>query len=53
MNITDLKRKVYKKKLSHATLLRFFFGENFDVVFNDLNLDKSRYGRYNNYYKRG
>jgi capsular exopolysaccharide synthesis family protein len=25
--------------------------DNFDVVFNDLNLKKSRYGRYNNYYK--
>jgi tyrosine-protein kinase Etk/Wzc len=27
--------------------------ENFDVVFNDLNIKKSRYGRYNNYYKKG
>ena len=26
--------------------------ENFDVVFNDLNLKKSRYGRYNAYYKK-
>jgi tyrosine-protein kinase Etk/Wzc len=26
--------------------------ENFDVVFNDLNLKKSRYGRYDNYYKK-
>lgn len=26
--------------------------ENFDVVFNDLNLSKSRYGRYNAYYKK-
>ena len=25
--------------------------ENFDVVFNDLNIKKSRYGRYNDYYK--
>ena len=25
--------------------------ENFDVIFNDLNIKKSRYGRYNNYYK--
>jgi capsular exopolysaccharide synthesis family protein len=27
--------------------------ENFDVVFNDLNIKESRYGRYNNYYKKG
>jgi capsular exopolysaccharide synthesis family protein len=27
--------------------------ENFDVIYNDLNLKKSRYGRYNNYYKKG
>lgn len=26
--------------------------ENFDVVFNDMNLSKSRYGRYNAYYKK-
>ena len=26
--------------------------ENFDVVFNDLNIKESRYGRYNNYYKK-
>ncbi len=26
--------------------------ENFDVIFNDLNLKKSRYGRYNDYYKK-
>lgn len=25
---------------------------NFDVVYNDLNLKKSRYGQYNNYYRR-
>jgi Mrp family chromosome partitioning ATPase len=25
---------------------------NFDIVFNDLNLKKSRYGRYDNYYKQ-
>jgi tyrosine-protein kinase Etk/Wzc len=25
--------------------------DNFDVIFNDLNLKRSRYGRYNNYYK--
>jgi capsular exopolysaccharide synthesis family protein len=25
--------------------------ENFDVVYNDLNIKESRYGRYNNYYK--
>ena len=27
--------------------------ENFDVVFNDLNIKKSRYGRYNEYYRKG
>lgn len=26
--------------------------ENFDVIFNDLNIKESRYGRYNNYYKK-
>jgi len=26
--------------------------ENFDIVFNDLDLKKSRYGRYDNYYKK-
>jgi capsular exopolysaccharide synthesis family protein len=26
--------------------------ENFDVIFNDVNLKKSRYGRYNDYYKK-
>jgi capsular exopolysaccharide synthesis family protein len=26
--------------------------ENFDVVYNDLNIKKSRYGRYNNYFKK-
>ena len=26
--------------------------ENFDVVFNDLNIKESKYGRYNNYYKK-
>jgi hypothetical protein len=26
--------------------------ENFDVIFNDLSIKKSRYGRYNNYYKK-
>ncbi len=26
--------------------------ENFDVVFNDLNIKKSRYGRYDSYYHK-
>ena len=26
--------------------------DNFDVIFNDINLKKSRYGRYNSYYKK-
>jgi hypothetical protein len=27
--------------------------ENYDVVFNDLKIKDSRYGRYNDYYKKG
>ena len=26
--------------------------KNFDVIYNDLNIKKSRYGRYNHYYKK-
>jgi capsular exopolysaccharide synthesis family protein len=33
-------------------LLKINKVENFDVVFNDLNIKESRYGRYNNYYKK-
>ncbi len=33
-------------------LLKINRVENFDVVFNDLNIKESRYGRYNNYYKK-
>jgi tyrosine-protein kinase Etk/Wzc len=33
-------------------LLRTNRVDNFDVVFNDLNIKESRYGRYNNYYKK-
>jgi capsular exopolysaccharide synthesis family protein len=43
------RKDVFKDVL---TMLRTNRIENFDVVFNDLNLKKSRYGRYNNYYKK-
>ena len=34
-------------------LLKINKVDNFDVIFNDLNIKDSRYGRYNNYYKKG
>lgn len=34
-------------------LLKINKVDNFDVIFNDLNIKESRYGRYNNYYKKG
>lgn len=34
------------------TMFRMNKIDNFDVVFNDLNLKESRYGRYNSYYKK-
>ncbi len=33
------------------TMLKANRIDNFDVIFNDLNMKNSRYGRYNNYYK--
>ena len=42
------RKDVFKDVLSMLKANRI---ENFDVVFNDLNLKKSHYGRYNNYYK--
>jgi len=34
-------------------LLKINKVDNFEVIFNDLNIKESRYGRYNNYYKKG
>jgi tyrosine-protein kinase Etk/Wzc len=42
------RKDVFKDVLTMLTTNRI---DNFDVIFNDLNLKKSRYGRYNNYYK--
>jgi capsular exopolysaccharide synthesis family protein len=44
------RKDVFKDVLDILTTNRI---ENFDVIFNDLNLKKSRYGRYNSYYKKG
>ncbi len=45
----DYTRKdVFKDVITMLTANRI---DNFDVIFNDLNLKRSRYGRYNNYYK--
>jgi capsular exopolysaccharide synthesis family protein len=33
-------------------LLKINKVDNYDVIFNDLNIKESRYGRYNNYYKK-
>jgi capsular exopolysaccharide synthesis family protein len=47
---SDYTRKdVFKDVLTMLTTNRI---ENFDVVFNGLNLKKSRYGRYTNYFKK-
>ncbi|MBK7712995.1 MAG: polysaccharide biosynthesis tyrosine autokinase [Bacteroidales bacterium] len=35
------------------TLLKSNKVENFDVVFNDVNIEESRYGRYRSYYTKG
>lgn len=42
------RKDVFKDVLNMLVANRI---ENFDVIFNDVNLKKSRYGRYNNYYK--
>lgn len=42
------RKDVFKDVLTMLSTNRI---DNFDVIFNDLNLKKSRYGRYNNYYK--
>jgi capsular exopolysaccharide synthesis family protein len=43
------RKDVFKDVLNMLTTNQI---ENFDVIFNDLNLKKSRYGRYNDYYKK-
>jgi len=43
------RKDVFKDTL---TLFKTNRIENYDVIFNDLNIKKSRYGRYNNYYKK-
>ncbi len=48
-------RNEYTRKDVFTDVLNLFLTnsiENFDIVFNDLNLKKSRYGRYDNYYKQ-
>lgn len=42
------RKDVFKDVLNMLVANRI---ENFDVIFNDVNLKKSRYGRYNDYYK--
>jgi tyrosine-protein kinase Etk/Wzc len=43
------RKDVFKNVLNVLTTNRI---ENFDVIFNDLSMKKSRYGRYNDYYKK-
>jgi capsular exopolysaccharide synthesis family protein len=48
-------RNDYTRKDVFTDVLNFFRTNeinNFDIVFNDLDLKKSRYGRYDNYYKQ-
>ncbi len=48
-------RNNYSRKDVFNDVLNLFKSnniDNFDVVFNDLNIKKSRYGRYNDYYKK-
>ena len=48
-------RNEYTRKDVFTDVLNLFRTNNisdFDIVFNDLNLKKSRYGRYDNYYKQ-
>jgi capsular exopolysaccharide synthesis family protein len=49
-------RNNYTKKELFNEVLNLFRTnniENFDVIFNDLNIKKSRYGKYNEYYRKG
>ena len=48
-------RNDYTRKDVFTDVLNLFRANNinnFEIVFNDLNLKKSRYGRYDNYYKK-
>jgi len=48
-------RNEYTRKDVFTDVLNLFQANsinNYDIVFNDLNLKKSRYGRYDNYYKQ-
>jgi len=48
-------RNNYSRKDVFKDVLNIFKAndiKNFDVIFNDLNIKKSRYGRYNDYYKK-
>jgi tyrosine-protein kinase Etk/Wzc len=49
-------RNNYTRKDVFSDVLNLFRKNNitnYDVVFNDLNINKSRYGRYNSYYRKG
>jgi tyrosine-protein kinase Etk/Wzc len=43
------KKDVFRDVLNMLSINRI---KNFDVVFNDMSIKKSRYGRYNHYYKK-
>jgi tyrosine-protein kinase Etk/Wzc len=43
------RKDVFKDLLNMLTINNI---KNFDVIFNDLSISKSRYGRYNHYYKK-
>ncbi len=44
------RKDVFKDVLNTLSINKI---KNFDVIFNDLSIKKSRYGRYNHYYKKG
>jgi tyrosine-protein kinase Etk/Wzc len=44
------RKDVFKDLLNILSINKI---NNFDVIFNDLSIKKSRYGRYNHYYKKG
>jgi tyrosine-protein kinase Etk/Wzc len=44
------RKDVFKDLLNILSINKI---KNFDVIFNDLSIKKSRYGRYNHYYKKG
>jgi tyrosine-protein kinase Etk/Wzc len=53
INLLICRNNVTRKDVFNDVLDLFKINkvENFDVVYNDLNIKESRYGRYNNYYK--